>query len=52
MYEVQWTENGQKKTKRIADRDEAFLFQSELLIRRKRGENGKWNIEPYGVYEV
>ena len=32
--------------------DEAFLFQSGLLARRKRGEDGKWDIEIEGVWNV
>jgi len=52
MYEVRWTENGEKKTEQIKNRDEAFLFQSGLLARRKRGEDGKWDIEIEGVWNV
>ena len=52
MYEVHWTENGEKKTEQIKNRDEAFLFQSGLLARRKMGEGGKWDIEIEGVWNV
>lgn len=52
MYEVRWTENGEKKTEKIPGRDEAFSFQTGLLARRKKGEDGKWDIEIEGVWNV
>jgi len=53
MYVVEYTENGvEKKSKAFEDREEAFLFQSGLIAKRKRGADGKWDIEPKGVWNT
>ena len=52
MYEVRYTENNQPKTEKFQTPREAFMFQAELLTSRYRDENGKWNLEPVGVWEV
>lgn len=52
MYTVKYVENGEKKEEKFEDRDEAFLFQSGLIVRRKRNEDGSWDIEPKGVWNT
>lgn len=52
MYAVKYVENGEKKEAEFEDRDEAFLFQSGLVARRKRNEDGKWDVEPIGVWST
>ena len=52
MYVVKYVENGEKKEEKFEDRDEAFLFQSGLIAKRTRKENGAWNIEPNGVWNT
>ena len=50
MYTVKYVENGEEKEEKFKDRDEAFLFQSGLIVRRKKNEAGKWDIEPKRVW--
>jgi len=52
MYEVYYIENGEKKSKRFGNRDEAFGFQSELIVKRRRRDDGSWDIELVGVYRI
>ena len=53
MYTVKYVENGEEKEEKFKDRDEAFLFQSGLIVRRKKkNEAGKWDIEPKGVWNT
>lgn len=52
MYVVKYVENGEEKESKFEDRDEAFLFQSGLVARRKRNEDGKWDVEPKGVWNT
>ena len=52
MYTVKYVENGEKKEEKFEDRDEAFLFQSGLIARRKKKEAGKWDIEPKGGWNT
>lgn len=53
MYIVKYVENGvEKQSKAIYDRDEAFLFQTGLIAKRKRAADGSWDIEPKGVWKV
>lgn len=52
MYVVKYVENGEEKEKKIEDRDEAFLFQSGLLAKRKRKEDGTWDIDVKGVWNT
>lgn len=53
MYIVKYVENGvEKQSKAIDDRDEAFLFQTGLIAKRKRTADGKWDIETRGVWKV
>ena len=53
MYEVRYAENGeQKKSPRIEDREEAFLWQAGLIARRKRKPDGGWDVEIGGVWKV
>ena len=52
MYVVKYVENGEEKEKKFEGRDEAFLFQSGLIAKRKRKENGAWNIETKGVWNT
>ena len=52
MYTVKYVENGEKKEENFEDRDEAFLFQSGLIARRKRNEDGLCDIELMGVWNT
>ena len=52
MYVVKYVENGEEKKAEFEDRDEAFLFQSGLVARRKRNEDGKWDVESVGVWSA
>ena len=52
MYVVKYVENGEEKEMKFEERDEAFLFQSGLIAKRKRKENGAWDIEPKGVWNT
>ena len=52
MYTVKYVENGEKKEENFEDRDEAFLFQSGLIARRKRNEDGSWDVELMGVWNT
>jgi hypothetical protein len=52
MYKVIYTENNEKKEKICDDRDAAFGFQNELLVKRIRFDNGSWSIEIHGVYKI
>ena len=52
MYVVKYVENGEEKEEKIEDRDEAFRFQSGLIAKRKRKEDGTWDIEPKGVWNM
>ena len=52
MYVVKYVENGEEKEAKFEERDEAFLFQSGLIAKRKRKENGAWDIEPKGVWNT
>lgn len=53
MYIVKYVENGvEKQSKAIYDRDEAFLFQTGLIAKRKRTADGSWDIETKGVWKV
>ena len=50
MWRVHYTEDGVEKTSEpFGDMDEAFGFQSGLLVRRRRREDGSWNIDVHGV---
>lgn len=51
MYKVIYVENNEKKEKICNDRDAAFGFQAELLIKRIRLSDNTWNIEIHGVYK-
>lgn len=52
MYVVEYVEDGEEKKEKFEDRDKAFLFQSGVVARRKRNEDGSWNIEPKGVWSA
>ena len=53
MYIVKYTENGvEKQSNTIENRDEAFLFQAGLIAKRKRNEDGSWDVTPKGVWKV
>lgn len=52
MYVVKYVENGEEKEEKIENRDEAFLFQSGLFAKRKRKEDGAWDIEVKGVWNT
>lgn len=53
MYVVKYVENGEEKqSKEFADRDEAFRFQSGLLAKRKRKEDGTWDVDVKGVWNT
>lgn len=52
MYKVIYTENNEKKEKICDDRDAAFGFQAELLVKRIRLSDTTWNIEIHGVYKI
>ena len=52
MYVVKYVENGEEKESKFEDRDEAFIFQSGLVARRKRNEDGSWDVEPMGVWNT
>ena len=53
MYVVKYVENGEEKqTEEIADRDEAFRRQTGLLAKRKRNEDGTWDIDVLGVWNL
>lgn len=52
MYVVKYVENGEEKEEKFEERDEAFLFQSGLIARRKEKEDGTWDIEPKGVWNT
>lgn len=52
MYTVKYVENGEKKEEKFEDRDEAFLFQSGLIARRKRNEDGSCDIKLMGVWNT
>ena len=52
MYKVIYTENNEKKEKIYDSRDAAFGFQTELLIKRVRLDNGSWSIEIHGVCKI
>ena len=52
-YVVKYVENGvEKESKVFEDRDEAFLFQTGLLAKRVRKEDGSWDIELRGVWNL
>lgn len=52
MYTVKYVENGEEKEAEFEDRDEAFLFQSGLVARRKRNEDGSCDIKLMGVWNT
>ena len=53
MYIVKYVENGEtKESQEFKNRQEAFMFQAGLLTRRTRKEDGTWDIEPIGVYNL
>ena len=52
MYTVKYVENGEEKEAEFKDRDEAFHFQSGLVARRKKNEDGRWDVEPMGVWNT
>ena len=53
MYIVKYKENGEEKqTEPIEDRDEAFLFQTGLIARRKEKADGTYDVEPLGVWNT
>ena len=52
MYTVKYVENGEEKEEKFEDCDKAFLFQSGLIAKRKRKEDGSWDIEPKGVWST
>lgn len=53
MWRVHYTEDGVEKTSELfGNRDEAFLFQSGLLTRRTRKEDGSWSIDVHGVEKI
>ena len=52
MWKVKWVENGvEKESEEFDSRDDAFLFQSGLVAKRKRLADGKWDIETKGVWK-
>ena len=52
MYTVKYVENDEEKEAEFKDRGEAFLFQSGLIAKRKRKEDGSWDVEPMGVWNT
>lgn len=53
MYVVEYTENGEKKrSEAFEEREEAFAFQAGLIARRKRKDDGGWDIELGGVWNT
>ena len=50
QYTVKYFVNGKAEKKVCFDRDEAFGFQSGLLVERRRTPEGAWDIELDGVY--
>lgn len=53
MYKVKYVEDGvEKESREFAARAEAFAFQAGILARRKRMDDGTWNPDTKGVYNL